>query len=77
MFTDTGMFGVYAGTSDKTIDEMLEVSLAAFKACQSDLAQEEIDRAKQQLRAGLLMAGLGFLDDGYDSASSGCVRARI
>ena len=34
---------------------MLEVSLAAFKACQSDLAQEEVDRAKQQLRAGLLM----------------------
>ena len=55
MFTDTGMFGVYAGTSDKTIDEMLEVSLVAFKACQNDLAQEEIDRAKQQLRAGLLM----------------------
>ena len=55
MFTDTGMFGVYAGTSDKTVDEMMEVSLTALKACQSDLSQEEIDRAKQQLRAAVLM----------------------
>ena len=29
MFTDTGLFGVYAGTSDKDFDEMLEVSLVA------------------------------------------------
>lgn len=55
MFTDTGMFGVYAGTSDKTVDEMMEVSLTALKACQHDLSQEEIDRSKQQLRAAVLM----------------------
>jgi predicted Zn-dependent peptidase len=55
MFTDTGMFGVYAGTSDKTVDEMMEVSLTALKACQYDLSQEEIDRSKQQLRAAVLM----------------------
>ena len=55
MFTDTGLFGVYAGTSDKDVDEMLEVSLAALKACRTDLKQEEIDRSKQQLRAAVLM----------------------
>ena len=55
MFTDTGLFGVYAGTSDKDVDEMLEVSLAALKACRTELNQEEIDRSKQQLRAAVLM----------------------
>ena len=55
MFTDAGMFGVYAGTSDKTVDEMMEVSLMALKACQYDLSQEEIDRSKKQLRAAVLM----------------------
>ena len=55
MFTDTGLFGVYAGTSDKTVDEMLTVSLAALKSCSTDLSDEEIHRAKQQLRAAVMM----------------------
>ncbi len=55
MFVDTGVFGVYAGTSADKVNEMLEVSLAELKQCKDTISADEMERAKQQLRSAVLM----------------------
>jgi len=55
MFSDTGLFGVYAGTAADSIDELLSVCAAELRDCVRATHMDEIARAKQQLRAGLLM----------------------
>lgn len=55
MFSDTGVFGVYAGTSADKVNEMLEVSLAELKKCKDTITADEMERAKQQLRSAVLM----------------------
>lgn len=56
MYSDTGVFGVYAGTSPKDMNEMMKVSAEALKDCCVNLKEEEIIRSKQQLKAAVLMS---------------------
>jgi len=55
MLSDSGIFGVYAGTSDESVDEMLEVSAKALGALASSVSDVEMARARTQLKASLMM----------------------
>jgi len=59
---DTGMFGVYAGCAPSKVDEVLQVCRAELDAvAEKGLTDEEILRAKGQLRGSLV---LGLEDTG-------------
>jgi len=55
-YKDTGLFGVYAGTSHENLAKASEALCAEInKICES-VNQEELDRAKAQIRASIIMA---------------------
>jgi predicted Zn-dependent peptidase len=59
---DTGMFGVYAGCSPARVDEVLELCRDELAtAADKGVSDEEIDRAKGQMRGSLV---LGLEDSG-------------
>lgn len=55
-YTDTGMFGVYAGTSPADVEELLDVIAKESGALAETVSEEEIARARAQIKAGVLMA---------------------
>ncbi|WND02905.1 pitrilysin family protein [Temperatibacter marinus] len=55
-FSDHGLFGVYGGTSPDLVPEMVQVTLDQMKDMSMNMTSEELDVAKAQLKAGLLMA---------------------
>ena len=63
---DTGMFTVYAGTSGDKIGELAELTITELRRATQDMSDVEVERARQQMKAGLLM--------GLESPSSRCER---
>jgi predicted Zn-dependent peptidase len=55
-YSDTGMFGVYAGTDAGDVDELMRVVVNEIAAAAQNITEGEINRAKAQMKAGLLMA---------------------
>ena len=55
-FTDTGLFGVYAGTGEKQIEELIPVLCDELKNSPNLISENEINKGKAQLKASLLMA---------------------
>ncbi|HEX9768007.1 MAG TPA: pitrilysin family protein [Kiloniellales bacterium] len=55
-YRDGGLFGVYAGTSDSDVSELLAVVVDEFAKLPSDITEEELDRARAQLKASVLMS---------------------
>ena len=55
LLSDNGVFGVYAGTSESQLNEMLTVATAALGDCTHSITDDELARAKQQLKAASLM----------------------
>jgi predicted Zn-dependent peptidase len=55
-YTDTGMFGLYAGTDAADVPELMQVVIDQLAATAETLSETEIERAKAQMKAGLLMA---------------------
>lgn len=55
-YTDCGMFSIYAGTSDTTANELIDVTAAELLKLTSDIHEDELHRAKAQLKASLLMS---------------------
>jgi predicted Zn-dependent peptidase len=55
-YSDTGMFGLYAGTDAADASELMRVVVDELAAAADDLDAKEVDRAKAQMKAGLLMA---------------------
>ena len=55
MFSDAGVFGIYAGTAAEDVNEMLTVSSAALQEMKHNMSDEEIARGKSQMRASILM----------------------
>ncbi len=55
-YLDGGIFGIYAGTGEAEAEELVPVTLEELRKVQTDVTQEELDRAKAQFRAGLLMS---------------------
>jgi predicted Zn-dependent peptidase len=55
-FLDCGYFGIYAGTSPDWVDEVIEVSLNEIaKVAHEGLKNEELARAKSQLKGNMLL----------------------
>ena len=54
-FTDTGLFGIQTATSEEDIKELVPVLLNELAKMTDGVTQAELQRAKAQLKAGLLM----------------------
>lgn len=55
-FSDTGIFGVHAATGQEDIPELIPVIVDELRKVADYVDPSEIDRARAQFRAGLLMA---------------------
>jgi predicted Zn-dependent peptidase len=55
-FDDTGVFGIQAATSEEDLAELVPLALEELHKMTDGVTRSELDRAKAQLRAGLLMA---------------------
>ena len=56
LHSDGGTFAVYAGTSASEVDEMLSVCAGELAAVAGGVKDDEVARAKAQIRANLLMS---------------------
>ena len=56
LFRDNGLFAVYAGTGEDQAAELVPVALEELRRVQHDVTEEELARAKAQLRASVLMS---------------------
>ena len=54
-YSDTGMITIYAGTSADEIGQLAALTIDELKRAASDMTVEEVDRARAQMKAGLLM----------------------
>ncbi|MCB9982628.1 MAG: insulinase family protein [Rhodospirillales bacterium] len=54
-YQDDGNFGIYAGTGPEKLEEIIPVICDEVLKVGSDVTEEELSRAKAQLKAGLLM----------------------
>ena len=54
-YSDSGILGVYAGTSAKDAPTLVEVIVEEFHKMTQHISEQEILRAKAQMKAGLLM----------------------
>ena len=61
-YADTGTITLYAGTSEQQIGELMEITLRELVRAGDSLTPSEIERARAQMKAGLLM--------GLESASN-------
>ncbi|MAQ71881.1 MAG: peptidase M16 [Alphaproteobacteria bacterium] len=55
-YSDTGLFGVYAGTGEGSLTELLPVLCEELHKTKITITEEELRRAKMQIRAGILMS---------------------
>ena len=61
-YVDTGMTTIYAGTASDQIAGLSRLTIDEFKRAADDMTQAEVDRARAQMKAGMLM--------GLESASN-------
>ena len=54
-YTDTGMFGIYAGTGENQINELIPVLCDELNNSFNLISEKEISRGKAQLKASLMM----------------------
>ena len=54
-FDDSGLLTIYAGTGVGELEELSHLVIDELRRVGDDLSQEEIDRARAQMKAGLLM----------------------
>lgn len=54
-FSDSGIIGVYAGTSEADAGELSAVIAGEMASLAETVSEEEVARAKAQLKSGLLM----------------------
>ncbi|MFT8480019.1 M16 family metallopeptidase [Gluconobacter oxydans] len=55
-FSDSGLFGLYAGTGEEQTAELVPVMIDELKRLQDGLSAEELSRARAQLKSSLLMS---------------------
>jgi predicted Zn-dependent peptidase len=55
-YSDGGLFGVYVGTGEDEAAELMPVLTAEMQKLESGLEPAELERARAQLKAGLLMS---------------------
>lgn len=54
-FSDSGMMTIYAGTSGEQLDELASLTVDEIKRAADDMTDAEVERARAQMKAGLLM----------------------
>src|SRR5260370_39198425 len=54
-FADTGIFGVHAATGPDDVAKLMPVIVDELERAADDMDENELKRARAQLRAGLLM----------------------
>ncbi|MBQ9335155.1 MAG: insulinase family protein [Alphaproteobacteria bacterium] len=54
-YRDTGTFGVYAACEDSKAEEVVKLTIAELEKIQNSITKEELNKAKMQLRASLMM----------------------
>ena len=54
-YADTGMMTIYAGTSGELMGDLAQITIDEMKRAADDISAEEIERARTQMKAGLLM----------------------
>jgi len=55
--SDTGLFGIHAATGDEGLEPLVPVILDELRKVGEHIDEREVDRARAQYRAGLIMAG--------------------
>ena len=65
-FSDTGMTTFYAGTGGQQLAELMTITVDELQRAGDDMTDQEVERARAQMKAGLLM--------GLESPSSRCER---
>jgi len=55
-YSDGGLFGVYAGTGEEEVEELIPVLCHEIRRLGDGLDRAELERARAQLKAGLLMS---------------------
>lgn len=55
-FSDTGVFGVHAATGKSDISKLVPVIIQELQRAGENISQEELNRARAQYRAGLMMS---------------------
>lgn len=56
-FSDTGIFGIHAATGGENLPELVPVIIDELRKSSEHIEQQEIERARAQIRAQLLMGG--------------------
>ena len=54
-YRDTGTFGIYAACEDEKSEEVVEIARAELEKIKNDITDEELKKAKTQLKASLMM----------------------
>ena len=54
-YRDTGTFGVYAACEDSKAEEVVKLTIAELEKIQNSITEEELNKAKMQLKASLMM----------------------
>ena len=54
-FADTGLFGIHAATGSDSLEELMPVITGELTRAAEDLSEEELNRSRAQIKAGLLM----------------------
>jgi len=55
-YTDGGIFGIYAGTGESQVRELLPVIAEELSGIARTMSADELNRVRVQMKAGLLMA---------------------
>jgi predicted Zn-dependent peptidase len=55
-YSDGGLFGVYAGTGEEEVEELVPLLCDEIRRLSDGLDPSELERARAQLKAGLLMS---------------------
>lgn len=61
-YSDSGMITLYAGTSGERVEELAALAVDELRRAADDICEAEVDRARMQMKSGLLM--------GLESASA-------
>ena len=55
-YTDSGVFGIYAGTGESEAEELMPVTLEEIRKVQQVVGENELARARAQVKASVLMS---------------------
>jgi predicted Zn-dependent peptidase len=54
-YRDTGIFGIYAACEDKKAQKVIDIIMRELEAIKTNVTEEEVGKAKNQIKASLLM----------------------